>query len=99
MFNNKNYFAFLIVFAVMLMFPEVALAENTQTGNFENFVTNGVFKTVIDLGLLFLAAFQWFLYWNGFNPSNAFKDIIVPAVITFIAFNWITVLGWVGLVG
>jgi hypothetical protein len=101
---NKEYEFFiknlsvLAIFLVALIVPEMAFAGNAAQGNFQEFVTNGVFKTVIDLGLLFLAAFQWFLYWNGWNPQNAFKDILGPAVITFIAFNWITVLGWVGLV-
>ena len=98
--NNKTTNIFFFVFlAIQLFLPEVALAGNSQTTNFQEFVTNGVFKTVIDMGLLFLAAFQWFLYWNGWSPQNAFKDVLVPAVITFLAFNWITVLKWVGLIG
>ena len=92
---------FFSILGAVFLFPEIALAGNgnTQTTNFQEFVTNGVFKTIIDMGLLFLAAFQWFLYWNGWSPQGAFKDILVPAVITFMAFNWIEVLGWIGLLG
>lgn len=89
--------SFMFVFFVALVMPEIVFAGNSAQQNFQEFVTNGVFKNIIDLGLLFLAAFQWFLYVNGFRPENAFKDIIVPAVITFMAFNWVDVLGWVGL--
>lgn len=98
---NKNFLqnVFLGIFTLLVViFPEMALAGNNQTGNFQEFVTNGTFKMIIDLGLIFLSAFQWFLYWNSWSPENAFKDILTPAVITFLAFNWVTVLGWVGLV-
>lgn len=96
---NKMY-SYLNIFLILgiILLPEIALAGNTQTQNFQRFVTEGVFKNVIDLGLLFLAAFQWFLYWNSFSPEKAFKDIIVPAVITFLAFNWVWMLEIVGLV-
>lgn len=87
-----------LIILILLFSIDIAFAGNSAQTNFQEFVTNGVFKSVIDLGLLFLAGFQWFLYWNSFNPSNAFKEILVPAVITFIAFNWVAVLGWVGLI-
>ena len=90
--------SFYIVLLAVLFLPELALAETGSQANFKSFVTNGVFKTIIDLGLLFLAAFQWFLYWNSWSPENAFKDILKPAVITFVAFNWVLVLDWVGLI-
>ena len=92
--NNKlNYIILLIA-----IFPSVALAQTGGVEFLNNLVQNDTFKKTMDMGLILLAGYQWFMYLNGFKPDGAFKDIIVPAAITFFAFNWVRVLSWVGLV-
>lgn len=96
--NWMNYV--MMIFFIMICFcPELAFAgnDNSQIANFKNFVTQGMFKKVMDLGLLVYAGVKWFDYLNGWSPNGAFKDILIPAMVTFAAFNWITMLGWVGL--
>jgi len=88
--ENRNVVLMLVLTAfVMTIIPEMAMAQNVN-----NILNNGYFKTAINFGLGMYAAWKWFEYFNGFSPNSAFKDIIVPAIITFLAFQWQTVLGW-----
>ena len=95
---KKNIINYLILFVVLIM-PSYAFAQQGSGVDFLNkLVSNSTFKKTIDMGLILLAGYQWFMYLNGFKPEGAFKDIIIPAAITFFAFNWVRVLSWVGLV-
>lgn len=100
--KNKAVWGYLslAVFAVSLtLMPDVALAQsNAMKSNVGGLLRNPLFKNSVDIGLLLLAGWRWFEYFSGFQPDNAFKQIIVPAVITFLAFQWTDVLGWVGLI-
>lgn len=100
--NKKmNWISILTVAYVALLafMPEVAMAQgNDMKGNFATFLSNPLFKGAIDLGLIIFAGYQWFMYFADFDPASAFKKVIVPAGITFLAFQWTDVLKWVQII-
>jgi len=75
--------------AMILVIPEMAYAQNLN-----KILNDGTFKSIITFGLGIYAAWKWFSYFADFNPGSAFTQIIVPAVITFLAFKWLEVLKW-----
>lgn len=95
---KNNYLVLSLIMMVSLVLPEVALAGNSMQGNLGTLLNNPLFKGAIDLGLLLLAGFRWFDYFAEFDPASAFKRIIVPAVLTFLAFQWVDVLRWVQII-
>ena len=97
---NTTYILLAVFVMVEVFMPELALAQGTNDmkGHFSTFLTNPFFKGAIDLGLIIFAGYQWFMYFADFDPSSAFKKVIVPAGITFLAFQWTDVLRWVQLI-
>lgn len=98
--KKDNFWVFLLLVGVFAVLgtTEVAFAQNnSKVQNFKTFLTDPFFKGAIDLTLLILAGYKWFSYINNFNPSNAFMEALVPAALTFFAFQWTQVLNWVGL--
>ena len=95
---KTNYLVFTLLMAVM-MIPEMAFAGNSMQQNIGTLLANPMFKGAIDLGLLLLAGFKWFDYFAEFDPKSAFRNVIVPAVLTFLAFQWLDLLRWVGIAG
>lgn len=88
--NNLTTFSWLFVLAMVMFFiPEFAMAQNVN-----KILNDGYFKPIITFGLGIFAAWKWFQYFAGFDPGRAFTDIIVPAIITFLAFKWQEVLKW-----
>jgi uncharacterized protein YjfI (DUF2170 family) len=85
---------FAVLVAVILMvLPEMAMAA----GNVNQILSNKNFMPIVKFGLGLYAAWKWFEYFSNFSPNSAFKDIIVPALITYLAFQIDTVLGFFGL--
>lgn len=96
--NGWTVFLVLMVLTVCMV-PELALASsNAQQASLKSLLSNPFFKSAIDLGLLIYAGYKWFTYFSNFNPQSAFSDILVPGVMTFLAFQWLDVLGWIKLV-
>lgn len=95
-FNSK--YLFFTMMMVVMMIPEMAFAGNSMQGNIGTLLNNPLFKGAIDLGLLLLAGFKWFDYFAEFDPKTAFRNVIIPAVLTFLAFQWLDVLRWVQIV-
>jgi hypothetical protein len=97
--KTLSYVALATIAIIAMSIPEVALAQNNaQKTNFSSLLSNPLFKNAIDIGLLIFAGWKWFNYFSDFNPDSAFKSIVVPAVITFLAFQWLDVLRWMQLV-
>lgn len=99
--NNEKakQYAFYAFLAMMILFSTTeAFAQNAQQPQFKKLISNEYFKKSIDLGLLIFAGLKWYDYFNGFQPEQAFKAIITPAVLTYLAFNWMSFLTFVGLV-
>jgi hypothetical protein len=98
---NWIYALSTISLVLIALSPELALAQssNTAQSSLNSLITDPYFKKSLDFGLIIFAGYQWFLYFNNFNPANAFKEAIVPAVITWFAFQWPTAFKWVGLTG
>jgi hypothetical protein len=93
--------ALVLMFAFVVMTvlsPEVAYAGNSMRGNLNTLIQNTFFKGAIDLGLIIVAAWNWFSYFANFDPKDAFMKAIVPGILTFLAFQWVDVLRWVQLV-
>lgn len=85
-----------LCFAVLaLVMPEIAFAGKPDI---KGIVSDGTFKDIVTLGFGLFAFWKWIEYIAGFSPSSALKDMIVPALITFLAFKWTMVLGWFKLV-
>jgi hypothetical protein len=96
---NWNYLFMVTLVAVVAFMPELAMAQgNDMKGNFATLLSNPLFKGAIDLGLIIFAGYKWFMYFANFDPASAFKEVIVPAGITFLAFQWTDVLKWVQLI-
>lgn len=96
--NKKKVLYYLILIAVCSI--DLAMAaetggKNTAQQYFRNLIMTDTFKTSMDLGFLIYAALKWYTYFNNFNPATAFIDIVIPAFITFVAFNWVTFLQFV----
>jgi hypothetical protein len=97
--NKKKILYYLII--ITLCSIDVAMAasgggsKNSAQQYFRNLVMNDVFKSSMDIGFMIFATLKWYNYFNSFNPSTAFLDIVLPAFITFMAFNWITFLQFV----
>lgn len=92
---TQKYLVFALV-AITVMVPELAHASSASRSVSE-LLTNRYFAGAIDLGLLILAGFKWFDYLADFKPDGAFKAALIPAVITFAAFQWQDALRWVGI--
>ena len=93
---KKQYGSLFVVFAVMAIaaiLPEIANAQ-TAGSNITEMLTGGQVKPIIKFGLGMYAAWKWFEYFASFKPSSAFLDIILPAMMTFLAFKYDVVLGW-----
>lgn len=88
--------AAMLGFAALAMFmPEVALAGKADI---KQIVGDSIFKDAITLAFGIFAFVKWIDYAAGFSPGSALKDLIVPALATFLAFKWTMVLGWFKLV-
>jgi hypothetical protein len=59
--------------------------------------TNTTVQTCITMGLGILAVLKWLEFFKSFNPSTALTEIIAPALITYAALSWTTLLSWFGL--
>ena len=96
--ENVFYYSFFLgLIAVILFMPQFAMAAGPST-NLKNMLADGNVVKIITFGLAILAAWKWFEYFANFTPGGAFLAIVTPAVLTFLAFQWSTVLGWFGIV-
>ena len=88
--NVKAMSVFLAVAILAMLLPDVTYAQNV--GKILGDTT--YFKPIVTFGLGIYAAWKWFQYFANFSPGSAFTDIIVPAIMTFLAFKWTEVLKW-----
>lgn len=97
--NNRWMMVLVVMVLVSAMFPEFAFAGNNgQQSSLKSLLSNPFFKSAVDFGLLVYAGYKWFMYFAEFDPASAFQKVLVPAVMTFLAFQWLDVLGWIKLV-
>lgn len=54
-------------------------------------------KPLIGFTFGLYATWKWFDYFASFKPDDAFSAIITPAMMTYLAFQYPTVLAWFGL--
>lgn len=60
----------------------------------QSMLQNNIFKNAVTLAFLLFALIQWINYAANFSPENALKEIIVPAMASFLALKWDIVLSW-----
>jgi len=64
-------------------------------GNMNTIIQDPRIAAGITVGFGILALFRWIQYFGNFKPESALQEAIVPAMLTFLTFQWATVLGWV----
>ena len=75
---------------------KVFSSQSNKGGSlFKDFATNREVSTIIGLAMILIALYEWFMYFNNFDPSKAFKNIIKPALLTWLALQWKVFLYWV----
>lgn len=72
-----------------------AYAAGNMKGNINTIIQNPQIAAGITVGFGILALFKWIQYFGDFKPESALQNAIVPAMLTFLTFQWQTVLGWV----
>lgn len=96
-FSKKKMQAFVAayVFALANMVSEAQAAGNIKS-NINTLIQAGSgLNTGITVGFGIFALFKWIEYFGDFKPESALKNALVPAMLTFLTFQWATVLGWV----
>jgi hypothetical protein len=91
--NNRFVYATLMT----AMVSSNAAYAATTNQNIKKLLGDETLSTTITIGFGIFAAFKWFEYFSGFDPGTALIKIILPAVLTFMTFQWQTVLKWVGV--
>lgn len=90
--SKKQLLQLAAILAVGLLATQPALAA--QSTNLIGMLTNGQSKLApgITAGFALFAAVKWIGYFANFSTSNALSDAIVPALLTFLTFQWDAVL-------
>ena len=83
------------VVALALFMPETALAQDAR--NLKTILQDRQFRDAITLGFGIFAFIKWIDYFANFDTGKALMGLIIPAMATFMAFKWTTVLNWFGL--
>ena len=93
--NNKVtkavfYLSIIGVFAFMAASPEA----NAATTSIITTLTSGQSKLIpgITTGFALFAAVKWIEYFAGFSTNSALSAAIVPALLTFLTFQWESIL-------
>lgn len=95
--TSQNLWTLVALFAVAVIvsiMPEFAMAQEGLAG----ITGDRTFQKFVTLGIGLLAVFKWFDYFNSWGTGNAFLGLITPGLLTFLYFQWQTVLGWFQLV-
>lgn len=66
----------------------------SRSHELQSLLQNSMVKNVITMSFMLFALIQWINYMANFSPSNALKEMITPAMATFLALNWDKVLSW-----
>lgn len=90
---------FIALTSYVMFASALAEAQSASVGKdkFTLLLANPIFETTVTITLYMFAAFKWFTWIEGLSTQSALTSAITPAIITFIAFEWKTVLGWVGI--
>jgi hypothetical protein len=92
---NSVYASLIVFLASDSAFAQAV--SGTSNTEFQLIIKNSIFQKSVTIGFILLAAYKWFEYFEGFSTGNALTKAITPAILTFIALQWQTVLGWFGI--
>ena len=90
--TKKTQIAYLAMIGMMASEPVFASTNRLRTILNDPFVSG-----TITLGFSLYAAYEVFKFVDGFSLKTALQNIITPAFIIFLAFQWQSVFKWVGL--
>jgi hypothetical protein len=97
----KQRYASVYVGLLVFMFDQMAMAQSAgsvkSSSKFGEVLNNPVFKVSITTGFGILAFWKWIEFFSKFETSSALTNAITPAILTFMAFQWTSVLSWVGI--
>lgn len=82
----------IILMLVLYCMPVIVFGaeSNSAKSYFNALINTWYFNAPVSVGLMGFAGLKWYKYFNDFNPASAFADVLIPAFITFIAFNWVS---------
>lgn len=86
-----------LLMATMVMLATTDAFAASAKSNLATILGTGGIQETVTLGFAIFTFFKWIEFFSGFNVGSALKDIILPAILTFLTFKWMDVLGWVGL--
>lgn len=97
--KNKLQSAYVSVMVFMASEMASAATANTSTGkaHMQQILNTPTFQTTVTVAFAILALWKWIEYLQDFQAQNALTRAITPALLTFMAFAWGDVLGWVGI--
>lgn len=89
-FYNQNETPILAaVTYFLIMTPEIALAGDAQ-----GLFTSNALKTGMKAAFLIGAGVKWIDYFASWSPDGAIKNAITPALLTYLGFQYDTVMSW-----
>jgi hypothetical protein len=65
--------------------------------NLNTILTDKTFQLAVTIGFGIFAFFKWIEYFSSFSTGNALTGIILPSLLTYLAFQWNTILSLMGL--
>lgn len=92
-FLNSKTFLFAGVMAILFVTDAAMAAGTSELSS----LLGGQGKTIIDWGFYLFAALKWYEYFANFDSKSAFANLLTPALITILAFQWTNVLSLFGL--
>jgi hypothetical protein len=90
----KIRFAYATLLAMVVSTDAFAQINN---GNIGTIFRNQNFQVCVTIGFGLFTFYKWVEYFANFQVSSALREIIIPAILTFLCFQWNKVLQWVGL--
>ena len=90
----KNRAAFTVPMLAATLVTTPAFAASGKMGAV---FADEKFQVAVTLGFGLFAFYKWIEYFAGFSLQSALTNIVLPGILTFLTFQWPTVLGWIGL--
>ena len=99
MLKNKAVAAY--VGLALLFLEDEAHAQNAGAArqNLKAMITDPKFSGAITIAFAILAFWKWVEFCQNFKMESVLRDAATPAMLTFMAFSWQTVLTWLGILG
>jgi hypothetical protein len=94
MSNLKKRMALATVLSTIATNEAMAKLANN---NLNTILTDKTFQLAITIGFGLFAFWKWIEYFSSFSTGSALTGIIVPSLLTYLAFQWNTIISLMGL--